>query len=80
MVSAALIVDCAQNVCNEMLGTLHTQVTVVSIRNKLLTISSTSPTILGELRLQESIIKRRVNGEIGGQQIDRIRFLCSVSE
>lgn len=76
-VDASQAVEIAVSVFQEMFpGDLAKHANPLFLKNRTLTVSCTSSAMAQEIRMRQSEIVDKINGELGSNDVDRIRYLA----
>lgn len=75
-IQAALLVEAAEAVFQELFGAEKPQAKALFLKNRTLTVSCASGAVAQEIRLRQAEIVAKINAKIGAKEVDRIRYLA----
>lgn len=76
-IQAAQVVEIAQAVFNDLFGPEKgSHAKPLYLKNRTLTVTCASSSVAQEIRLRQGDIVARINEKMGGNEVDRIRYLA----
>ena len=75
-IESAEAIDAATAVFEELFGSEASKVKPLFVKNRTLTVTCSSASVAGEIRINQQMIVEKINQKTGTSEIDRIRYLA----